>query len=322
MSAPGARIGVISNPGSGHNRDHFPAVRTALADCPGVVSHAVTTSADDIPQALSALAAAEAETLVINGGDGTVAAVLGSLLETRPFAKVPLIAVLPAGTANMTAGDVGLRGPLRAAVARLCRWAAASDDVRDQSARTERRLLRVDVNGALHHGMFLGAGAIISGTEYAHRKVHARGVRDDASLAVSTVRTVWGLVRQDPAFSASSHVSLSLDGGPARTHDAMILALSTLQRLSLGMRPFWGEGDGPMRLTIVDRGCRHFLPNFVGIVRGRPGRSARPERGYHSDNARCLHMTLDTRINLDGELLSPSGPVQVTATAPLAFLRL
>lgn len=44
---------------------------------------------------------------------------------------------------------------------------------------------------APRYGMFLG-GAIIQGTEYAHREVHARGLRDDFSLALSTGRTVWG----------------------------------------------------------------------------------------------------------------------------------
>ena len=54
--------------------------------------------------------------LAINGGDGTVAAILGALLESKPFVTPPLIALLPGGTANMSAGDVGLRGSLNKAV--------------------------------------------------------------------------------------------------------------------------------------------------------------------------------------------------------------
>ncbi|MEQ8515660.1 MAG: diacylglycerol kinase family protein [Chromatocurvus sp.] len=322
MSVAGARIGVISNPASGHNRDHFPAVQAAMAGCSGLVLHAVTDSASDIPQALRELASSGADTLIINGGDGTVSAVIGRLLEGNTFAQTPLIAVLPAGTANMTAGDVGVRGRLQAAVKRVCRWAAQPAAAQQTCERRERRLLRLDMDGAVHHGMFLGSGAIISGTDYAHREIHARGLRDDASLALTTLRTVWGLLRNDPAFTATTPVSLSIDGAPTEEHDALILALSTLHRLSFGMRPFWGHGDGALRLTLVDRDCRHFLPNFVNIIRGRPGRGACPGNGYHSVNADALCMHMAGAINLDGEVLTPAGPLRITPSAPVTFLRL
>lgn len=322
MSRPGARVGVISNPTSGHNRDHFAAVETTLACCPGVIQHAVTGTPADIPAALARLAASRVDTLVINGGDGTVAAVLGAMLEGDAFPRPPTVIILPAGTANMTAGDVGLRGRLQPAVVRLCRWAASAAAGQMSGQRMQRQLMRLDMDGTRHYGMFLGAGAIIAGTEFAHREIHARGVRDDASLALSTLRTVWGVLQQDPAFSRPTRVSIRSDGAAAQEHDALILALSTLQRLSFGMRPFWGQKEGPLKLTIVDRECRRFLPNFVSIIGGRPGRGARPDRGYYSTNATELHMDIAGPINLDGEVLTPTGPLAVTATAPVTFLRL
>ena len=322
MSRPSARVGVISNPSSGHNRDHFASVETALACCPGVVQHAVTDCPAAIYGALDRLATSHVDTLVINGGDGTVAAVLGAMLEGGAFLQQPAVIILPAGTANMTAGDVGVRGRLRSAVSRLCRWATAPVAEQISCERVQRNILRLDMDGAIHHGMFLGAGAIIGGTEFAHRAIHARGVRDDTSLALSTLRTVWGVMRQDPAFCTPTRVSIRSDDAEEQNHDALILALSTLQRLSFGMRPFWGEGEGPLRLTVVDRGCRSFLPNFVSIIRGRPGPGARPDRGYHSTNARALQIDMEGPINLDGELLTTTGSLVVTATAPVTFLRL
>ena len=322
MSAAGARIGVISNPASGHNRDHLPAIQSALAACDAVAAHAVTRCPADIPSALEKLASLSIDTLVINGGDGSVSAVLGELLQSSEFPQLPLIAVLPAGTANMTAGDIGVCGNLRAAVSRLCHWTTQPATLRGANERRKRRLLRLEMNGAIHHGMFLGGGAIINGTDYAHRRIHARGVRDDASLALTTLRTVWGLLRKDPAFSAGVQVSLSIDNAPAQEHDALILALSTLQRLSFGMRPFWGAGDGPLQLTLVERDCRYFLPNFISIIRGSPGRGARPDRGYRSINASEMRMNIAGPINLDGELLDPKGPLRITASSPMEFLRL
>jgi hypothetical protein len=168
--------------------------------------------------------------------------------------------------------------------------------------------------------MFLGGGAIIQGTEYAHREVHARGLRDDFSLALSTGRTVWGVLRNDPAFNRHVTVELALDQREAVTHDTLILAISTLQRLAFGMRPFWAAGPGAIRLTLFEQGCSRFARTFLSIVRGRPSRNAVPESGYFSHNADAIRLHLDGKLNLDGEILVVNGQIDISASRPLDFL--
>lgn len=322
MTDAGARLGVISNPRSGHNREHLPAVRECLARCPGLLLHRETQGVEDIPEVLQSMARAGVDTLVINGGDGTVAAVLGELLESRTFTNLPRIALLPAGTANMSAGDVGVRGGLRRAARHLLDWSRSPPSEQAAAAQAERSLLRlVSADGRVRHGMFLGAGAVISGTEYAHREIHARGLRDDASLALSVARTLWGLVRGDPAFSGGVQVRLRTAEGAGGDYDTLILALSTLRRLSFGMRPFWGEPAGPLRLTLIERRATRFLPRFLRIIAGRPGRRVNAANGYHSFSTAALTLTLDGEVNLDGEVFRSEGPLAITATAPLRFLR-
>ena len=317
----GAPVGLISNPGSGHNRDRFAALNDRLERCPGIV-HRVTRSAAEIDPALDELAREAPDVLAVNGGDGTAAAVLGRVLERRPFANLPRIVLLPGGTANMNAGDVGVRGSLPRAVEKLCRW---SEGGRPKSPPVERRpLLRVE-NGTgenPHYCMFLGAGAVLRGTEYAHRNIHSRGLRDDFSLALGTARTVWGLFRKDPAFNARVEVRLQLDGAEERRHDTLILAVSTLQRLAFGMRPFWGEGAGRIRLTLIEQRCSRFVRTFASILRGRPNRNAVGESGYFSHNANRIQMSLVGGLNLDGEILHAQGPVTVTASEDMEFIRL
>ncbi len=105
-------MGLISNPASGHNRDQFEGIRARIEQTPGI-HHRITHSPADIAPALRELAALNIEVLAINGGDGTVSAILGELLESKLFARPPLIALLPGGTANMNAGDIGVRGSLK-----------------------------------------------------------------------------------------------------------------------------------------------------------------------------------------------------------------
>ena len=311
-------VGLISNPGSGHNRDQFEALRRRIDASPGI-RHLVTATAADIPAALAELRDAGIAVLAINGGDGTNSAILGEMLESRCFERQPYVVLLPGGTANMNAGDVGMRGSLARAVQRFCDWCDGDRPLAAPPA--SRRLLRVRHGGALQHGMFLGAGAVIQGTEYAHREIHARGLRDDFSLALGTVRTVWGVIRGHPEFAGHQRIGLRLNGGSRREHDTLILAVSTLQRLAFGMRPFWGSEPGGLRLTLMEQGCSRFGRTFASIARGKPGRNAVPEQGYFSHNADRIELTMEGKVNLDGEIMDVNGELVIDCTAALEFLR-
>ena len=321
MNLPAGPVGLISNPGSGHNRDQFERIRARIDGQPGI-HHRITHSAADIAPALAELAALDIGVLAINGGDGTVSAVLGELLESKLFDRPPLIALLPGGTANMNAGDVGVRGSLRKAVNRFCQWCNSG---RATTGKLEQRaLMRVvtDDREQPRYCMFLGGGAVIHGTEYAHREIHSRGLRDDFSLILGTVRTVWGVLRDDPAFNRHVDITLTLDDETPTQYDTLILAVSTLQRLSFGMRPFWGRQPGAIRLTLMEQGCTRFARTFFSIIRGHPNRNAVPESGYRSHNADQLHLAMTGKINLDGELVEVGESAQISASVPLEFLRL
>ena len=313
-------IGLISNPNSGHNRAAFARIEALVAGQPAI-HHVVTHSPDDIAPALEALSRRQVGVLAINGGDGTAAAILGRMLEQAVFSKPPLVALLPGGTANMNAGDVGIRGKLIPAVRRFCSWCEDRQDTK--ASIVERPLLRVQTGGVSHYGMFLGAGAVMQGTEYTHRKIHSRGLRDELSLALGTARTIWGVLRDDPRFNRSVSISLCLDDGMApATHETLILAVSTLHRLFLGMRPFWGSGPGRLRMTLVEKHCTRFLRTFISIARGRPNRNAVPQSGYISHNADGILLSMDGGLNLDGEIIYARGAVSIDTTESLRFLRL
>lgn len=319
MNRRAGPVGLISNPSSGHNRDQFERISQRIDQHSGI-HHIVTQSPADIGAALEELAAHDISVLAINGGDGTASAILGHLLESGRFATPPLIALLPGGTANMNAGDIGIKGSLLKATSRFCQWCEGDRDTRGKLS--QRALLQVNTgeDGAVHYGMFLGAGAIIQGTEYAHSEVHSRGLRDDFSLALITLRTVWGVLRDDPRFNRHVSVNLGLDDGEMAQHDTLILAISTLQRLAFGMRPFWSRQAGTLRLTLIEQHCSRFARTFFSIVRGRPNRNAVPASGYFSYNADVIQLELEGKLNLDGEILDASGTTRISASPTLDFL--
>ncbi len=320
MTVAGGPVGLISNPHSGHNRDQFQRISARIARCPEI-RHVVTDSAGDIPDALAQLAQEHISVLAINGGDGTGSAILGRALQSDCFDRLPTIALLPGGTANMNAGDIGIKGSLARATERFCRWCEGD---RSKGELVNRALLRVTsaTESEPQFGMFLGAGAIIQGTEYAHEKVHARGLRDDFSLALTTLRTVWGILRDNPRFNRHVTTSMRIDNGEPVQNDTLILAISTLERLAFGMRPFWGTGPGGLRITLIEQHSSRFARTFFSIVRGKPNANAVASSGYHSYNAQELKLSLDGKLNLDGEILEPDGEVTISASEELAFLQL
>ncbi len=317
-------IAVISNCNSGHNRDQRRRVDELVSRCPGLL-HYRTSSAAEIPAILENIARQSVEVLAINGGDGTAAHIFAHLLQDSPFKTPPLIALLPGGTANMTAGDVGVKGSLLRALERLCHWSQGERLIAGRVV--QRHVLRVEVGAgrAPHFGMFFGSGAIIQASEYAHREIHSRGLRDDFSLGLGLVRTLWGIVRGHPEFNQPLPVDVTLDGERYGEFHARILAISSLERLFLGIHPFWGSGEAPLKMSLITSDAKRFLRTFLSIL--RRNRKAQPTTadGYHSHRAEQITLLMDGSFNLDGEIVPvrrEDGPVVITAAEPLSFLAL
>lgn len=321
------RVSVLTNPTSGNNRKGFAPLAARLAAYPEVTHH-ITRSPDEARALMPRLRAEAPDVVVINGGDGTIAAMLGLMLDHWPGGALPLVMLVPGGTANMTAGDIGLASSPRRALGRLCRWLDAGAPLVGADIRS-RHIMRVTgaADGAVRHGMFLGTGAIMQATRYAHDKVHSRGLSGEISLGLILIRALWGLIRQDPRFYQPTHVALTLhgDGAPV-TRDAapmLILVASTLDRLFLGIRPFWARGSGHIGLTAIRGGAARLGRGILSVLRGRPNRHATPANGYESFRADRIELRLDGDLNLDGELFTTAGgeiPLIVSAQGPIRFL--
>jgi diacylglycerol kinase (ATP) len=325
LSGKGGRpVGLISNPNSGRNRKQLLAIERIVANHPGI-HHCPTPNAADVPAALTALARRGVGVIAINGGDGTVARVLTHLLEDAPFERLPLIALLPGGTTNMTAGDVGRRGGLVKAVRRLGRWA---DDGRTEAQLLRRAILRVDPGDGLPaaYGMFFGTGAIIDGIEYCRARIHTRGVVDEIGPGLAMARTMWGIARGDRRFARPVSVSVACDGAPPEPPQSILILLaSTLERLFLGMRPYWGREDAPLHVSLIRAGAPGLLRSLPALLRGRPVRRPGAAADFQSRNVTRLDLLLDGPWTLDGEIYQArraAGPLRITAAGPLTFIRL
>jgi diacylglycerol kinase family enzyme len=319
------RIGMLNNPLSGGNRKGLQKIRqAATAVGPEVLQREVQTPLD-VSDSLADFARQEVNILVINGGDGTVQAALTAIFHHRFFETEPAIAVLPAaGTTSMIAGDVGLKGSRMSALQRLFSWARTNND---GATLIQRPVLKVQMPSLKTpiYGMFFGAAAIYQATHFCLQKVHTRGVRGEIGAGVALARFLWAVFLKDRNVVSSVPITISLNQNPPQKQKCLLVLITTLQRLFLGLRPFWGSQSKPLRYTAVDAHPRHFLRVLPSAMRGHQNRHITPTNGYVSHNIDEARLTLDSGFNLDGELYNPDsrlGPVVVGYGGQASFLQL
>lgn len=318
------RVGVINNPLSGRSRRGLGAVKKVLAVHPQVPHRDVQTPAD-VASALVDFARKEVNIVVVNGGDGTVQEVLTVLFHRGPFESLPLLAVLRAGTTNMTAGDIGLKGSPSNALLRLLSWLRSGEG---EVKIVERSVLRVQAppNGKPIYGMFLGAAGIYRGIQFCRSKIHTLGLRGELGPGLALFLLMLMVKgRKNSGFVTSEPVTVKLDQRLPEEHNFLLLLISTLERLFLGLRPYWGAEKGPLHYSAVRYSPEHLLRVLPFLLFGRRSRYATPENGYFSHNVQEVELTFDSGFTVDGEFYSPDasvGPVLVQNGGRATFVRL
>jgi diacylglycerol kinase (ATP) len=324
-SHPAVRIGLLNNPLSGGNRSGLKNIREAAAAArPEVLQREVQTPSD-VSETLADFASREVNIVVVNGGDGTVQAALTAIFHHRFFETKPALAVLPsAGTTSMIAGDVGLKGSRMSALKRLFSWARTNSG---GAAMIKRPVLKVQVPSleAPVYGMFFGTAVIYQATHFCLQKIHTKGIRGETGAGVAMARFLLAVVLKNRSVVSPVPITIGLNQNEPQQQRYLLVLITTLQRLFLGLRPFWGSQPKPLHYTAVDDCHRHFLRALPSAMRGHKSRHLTPANGYVSHNIDEAQLTLDCGFNLDGELYKPDsklGPVVVGCGGQASFLQL
>ena len=308
-------VAVISNLNSGRNQRLAGQVRALLETHPDVI-HIESRDLSELPAHLDALRGSGASHLAINGGDGTAQQTLTAMLNGA-WPDPPTLAVLPGGTTNMTAhdlngGKLGLLAALRAFL----------DAAQRSAPPRQRGIIRVQCEGHYdQYGFCFGLGAIVRGIRYCHERVYRMGLSDQIAPGVALLRAFYGIARREPVFAEGLPVRLRYgdDDDCASTSagerlDASFMCIATLERLFLGMTPFWGSGSGDLAMTIVRENPEHLLRTLPALLRGRPNRYLTPDNGYTSARLDRLEIESDGEYMLDGEIFpAADNPLQLDA---------
>ena len=264
------RVGVLHNSLSGRNKRNPDVISKALKG-KDVLVFSEVNSPEDILKALIEFSRLQVSTVFINGGDGTIQATIDSLFNHVPFKPLPQLAILPAGTANMIAGDVGL-GPftIRTVQRFLQEWQSSTPEF----LVVKRPVLRIRFHPHRQpmHGMFFGAGAICHGTQMGRETKQSIGRLGEWGAGLIFLKFLLALATGSREGLSPVSIGVSMPDGHLKHEDYVIMLVTTLERLILGLRPFWDQSASPLRLTSVQGS----LPIFVANPASRPAWQGAP----------------------------------------------
>lgn len=317
------KIGLISNLRSKRNRRAIPEV-SAAGDGRVELIHRRLEGVDGLGEVLADFARAEVGVIAINGGDGTVSAVLTELLGRRPFSEQPALALLSGGTTNMCAADVGLKGGNGKAMRRLIERAARPDL---DAVCVERDVFRVAYrpDRSPVYGMFFGTAAICRAITLCRELIHPMKLE---SSAASAATLAYVLLRravrrdEDDLVLRGDTMTVAFDGQPGQRNDQLLALVTTLDRLVLGSRPFWGNGGGALRYTGIAYPPQRLLRFAYRILYGGGDRQL-PSGHYDSRNIDRISFAMTCPFTVDGELFQPveDTPVELDRGGRVRFVR-
>ena len=313
------RIGLMFNPLSGRIRKRRDVIRRAAACIPGAICREVT-SASEIDASVEEFLNADIDLLVIVGGDGTVQGTLCHLFARQPLEKWPVLAIVPGGTTNMTALDLGVCGKPELVLQRLGEY------LLEQTAPLllQRHVLCVEQTGEEKvYGMFLGAGLIARAVIFSQSRIKKLGITGEVYSAFITIGYIIGLLlgRRKGAWAPVDMTIIEPDKA-ARTGTYAFFFASSLDRLLFDMRPYWGREQEPLHVTFVEQRRKNSWHSLWSVLAGR-GQLLKEQDGYFSRNTRVLELVMDDEYIIDGEsyrAASKSGPLRISAVGPITFL--
>jgi hypothetical protein len=293
-----------------------------LAEFPEV-AHQSFRQIDDMPQAVAALAQGGVDHLVINGGDGTVQAVLCELLERSPFSAPPRLTLIGGGMTNVIARDVGVPSEPVEALRRVLTRAGNGD----AGEVLRRTIIAVKCSGRerTDYGFLAGAVGFYQGTGLTRRDMHRVGLRQSLATKVGIAWSVLRLLLHGEGERSGLYgerVAIGLNGAPPREAPYLFILATTLESLLPGVMPFWGHDHGAIKLTTIASPAQRLGRAALSVVRGRP-RPWMHRAGYVSTRADRISLRLASPIVVDGEVFDPGphGHVELSAGPAVEFHR-
>ena len=312
--------GLIVNPQSGKESGKGLELASRLKN-DGHVMVRVLENFRQLGSFLDEMAHAKVSELFVSSGDGTVHAVQTEIGERFAPGFFPHLALLPHGTTNMTAADLGFRNR---------NVKVQADFIANRKSRVLARRPTVRVanpkDGKVRHGMFVGTGAAWQATVFCQGAVHRTGLKGEFATFATLVAAVGKSVvsranPDDPArIDRPYEIALLSEGKTMLDGHHLLLLATTLEKLILGTRPFWGGKAGPIRVSTVPYPVPSVARWLLPLMYGGEDRTVPP--GARSVSGNAFEIATKTPFVIDGEFFDPpdDAPLRLETGAEFTYV--
>ena len=321
MSGQARRAGLIVNPRSGKGSGKGQALAGMVTGDAAISLHVIERF-EHLEDIVADMAREQVTDLFISSGDGTIQEILTLLAERRNFGTLPRICLLPHGTTNLSANDLGFTNHSLDAQAAFLR----NPEARRVVTRNTIRCVNPG-DGKLRHGMFVGTGAMSVATQYCQHAFNEQGVKGQWAVAKTLLTAVRKYLfsapdPQDPArFDRPYTISVEALGRQLADGTQLLHMSTTLDTLLLNCHPFWGGKTAPIRTTVIPYPVPSVLRWMLPIMYG--GENHASPKGAVSFCSESLSVASDVMFVIDGEFFpAPVGEPLRLETGPLfTFVR-
>ncbi len=300
--------GLIINPLSGKRNNRGLELASRVSRHDHVHVH-VLTEFLELRDVLQHFSKHGVRTLFISSGDGTVQAIQTLIAEGDvSFDFIPRFCLLPHGTTNLTASDLGFRVKNLDDQEKVI---LDSDTRRTTTELKRRPTLRV-VNPAdsrPRHGMFLGTGAIWKAVVFCQTGVHKTGLKGDwatfATLASAVLKALFVPANPDDhkRIDQPFQMTVRAENKEHASGGELLFLASTLESLILGTRPFWGGKHAAIRASVFPYPPPAILRWLYTSLYGSEDRIM--PQGCKSFSADRIDIETECPFVIDGEFFDP-----------------
>ena len=315
-------VAIISNPLSTTNAGGMGDIRKIVDQSANVV-HFELNGIDTVDEALELFGRANPAMLVVNGGDGTIGAVLASILYKNHFTDVPPIAFLPGGKTNMTAADLGAKGKPVKVLKRLLKLAREG---RIDECLSSRHLIEMDLgDGDLPRvGTFFGTAGVVKAIHWCRENAYQMPVPNSMAHLASVIKLMVAAlgVGSSKELLISDPMAINVPGHGRMAGQYAAVMTTTLNRLVLGLKPYGKEGVGGLRFAAIEAGGRNFMRAVRALIIGSFG--DKTIVGTHVRKGNEVRVEGTDPVTLDGEIYHPVAgkPIILRGDRALSFVTL
>ena len=254
---------------------------------------------DGLDNALDDIEKSKSDTLILCGGDGTLQATITNAINNkRHFGAMSNYVALPCGMTNVIANDCGLQGPPLTSLDNFL-WRRGRGEIE----RVERTVISMQLSERQLpiYGFLLGAGLFHSAVEFSRQKVQSMGAKRTLALGLGSLGFVLKTAFENSGDEPPLPAQIRDANGELHQHDYSFMVMTTLTKLSAGVFPFWGDDNGPLKITTIDYPRSQLIWATLNVVLGRTPPWLKGA-GYNSWSGGELRMRCDAPIVFDGEI--------------------